>query len=96
MVKRDRIWTVQELPDLPHNAASRRMAEHLFQKHPMWWEPASVPVAGQQQRHPILFRIVIARMTGRRAGPEAPGGNAPDAKRPTWLARIRLRKSIRG
>ena len=61
----------EELPDTPEYQHPRSIAERLFQRHPVWWEPASVPLAGHAQRTRIAFRIVISRMTGRRAGPEA-------------------------
>jgi uncharacterized protein len=48
----------EELPDTPANAYARSLAERLFQRHPMWWEPASVPLAGHARRSPILFRIL--------------------------------------
>jgi hypothetical protein len=69
------------------------IAEHLFQRHPVWWEPASVPLVGHQQRSRILFRILIIRMTGRRAGPEPPQtpyllDDASGSRRPNWLARV--------
>ena len=57
----------EELPDTPELANSRRVAEQLFQRHPVWWEPAAVPIADSPQRNRILFRILINRMTGRRA-----------------------------
>jgi nitroimidazol reductase NimA-like FMN-containing flavoprotein (pyridoxamine 5'-phosphate oxidase superfamily) len=59
----------EELPNTPHDDESRRIAERLFQRHPMWWEPASVPLAGHEPRTPVVFRIRIDRMTGRRATP---------------------------
>ncbi len=58
----------EELPDTPRYEYDRSVAEQLFQKHPVWWEPASVPLAGHQQCSRILFRILIIRMTGRRTG----------------------------
>jgi len=58
----------EELPHTPDYEASRKVAERLFQRHPMWWEPAAVPLAGQEQRPPIVFRIRIDRVTGRRTG----------------------------
>jgi uncharacterized protein len=56
----------EELPDTSEFADARRTAEQLFQRHPVWWEPASVPLADHQPRGRILFRILINRMTGRR------------------------------
>jgi uncharacterized protein len=62
----------EELPDTPEYGPARSIADRLFQKRPVWWEPASVPLAGHEQRTRIVFRIRISRMSGRRAGPKAP------------------------
>lgn len=56
----------EELPHSPANEDSRNLAARLFQRHPMWWEPASIPLASDAPRAPILFRIRIAELTGRR------------------------------
>ncbi|MBA2305601.1 MAG: pyridoxamine 5'-phosphate oxidase family protein [Acidobacteria bacterium] len=57
----------EELTRTPEHEGSRKVAERLFQKRPSWWEPASVPVLNQERRTPIVFRIRIGRVTGRRA-----------------------------
>jgi uncharacterized protein len=82
----------EELPDKPEYTYPRSMAERLFQRHPMWWEPASVPLAGHPHRSPILFRIVVARMSGRRAEPDVSDvreipTSASNQRRPRWLER---------
>ena len=64
----------------------------------MWWEPASVPLAAHERRAPIVFRIRIGRVTGRRAAPDAVTtvylrGNASDARRPRWLVQV-LRRVV--
>lgn len=90
----------EELPHLPEYEDVRRVAQRLFERHPMWWQPASVPLAGHEQRTPIVFRIRIDRMTGRRSSPE-PGKvayvqqNPSDARRPRWLAHVLRRLSRR-
>ena len=83
----------EELPNIPEYEDSRSVAERLFQRHPMWWEPALVPVAGHEQRPPVVFRIRIDHVTGRRA--EATivntvdvSGNASEARQPHWLAQV--------
>lgn len=80
----------EELPDTPENGYARSVAERLFQRHPMWWEPASVPLAGHPRRNPILFRILINRMSGRQAKPDVPEppyltSGASIERRPHWL-----------
>ena len=88
----------EELPNTPEHGGSREVAERLFQKHPVWWEPASIPLATHEPRTPVVFRIRIGRMTGRRAAPDTRktthvAGNASEARRPTWLARV-LRRVV--
>ena len=90
----DHQWTTiivtgryEELPDSRRYEYERSVAEHLFQRHPVWWEPASVPLVGRGPRPLILFRILIVQTTGRRAGPDRPEapillGDSPDAERP--------------
>lgn len=88
----------EELPSVPQHQDSRRVAERLFQRHAMWWEPASVPLASHERRPPIVFRIRIDRMTGRRAGPDSATehlrGKTSEGRQPRWLARVlrRLRR----
>ena len=89
----------EELPNTPEYECSRSVAERLFQRHPVWWEPASIPLATHEQRTPIVFRVRIVRVTGRLAAPDTlktahVPGNAFEAKRPPWLARV-LRRAVR-
>ena len=72
----------EELEDTLEREEARRIAEQLFQKRPMWWEPAVVPVGSEAPRFPVVFRVRIVRMTGRRATvdrhvPGEPVKNAP-------------------
>ena len=60
----------EELTDAPERAPTRNVAERLFQRHPVWWEPATVPVAGQRPRSPILFRVLIQHLTAGVHGPK--------------------------
>lgn len=90
----------EELPHTPEYEGPRSVAERLFQRHPVWWEPALIPLATHEQRTPIVFRIRIGRVTGRRAAPDTlktahVRGNASEARRPPWPARV-LRRVVRG
>ena len=83
----------EELPHTPEYEGPRSVAERLFQRHPVWWEPASIPLARHEQRTPIVFRIRIGRVTGRRAAPDTlktshVRDNASEVRRPPWLARV--------
>jgi nitroimidazol reductase NimA-like FMN-containing flavoprotein (pyridoxamine 5'-phosphate oxidase superfamily) len=88
----------EELPHTPEYESSRRVAERLFQRHPMWWEPASVALGEHERRTPIVFRIRIIRVTGRRARPDAVRtmhvrGNASEARPLRRLAQF-LRRVV--
>ena len=62
----------EELPHAPEYEDSRRIAERLFQRRAMWWEPAAVPLPHHEQRMPVVFRIRIDQVTGRRAAQNDP------------------------
>lgn len=83
----------EELPDLPGNEFPRSVAVTLFQRHPIWWEPGSVPLVAHPPRPRILFRIAIIRMTGRRGRSDAadtplPLTDPPDHSPTGWLNRV--------
>jgi len=83
----------EELPHTSEYEGERSVAERLFQRHPAWWEPASIPIGAHEQHTPIVFRIRISRETGRRATlgtleTAHVQGNASEARRPPWLARV--------
>jgi nitroimidazol reductase NimA-like FMN-containing flavoprotein (pyridoxamine 5'-phosphate oxidase superfamily) len=83
----------EELTNIPEYADARAIAQKLFERHPAWWEPATVPLTGREPRSPILFRILINRMTGRRARPEReeefrPSAVALHSSRARWLGRV--------
>jgi nitroimidazol reductase NimA-like FMN-containing flavoprotein (pyridoxamine 5'-phosphate oxidase superfamily) len=87
-----------ELMDVPENVSARSVAERLFQRHPAWWEPATVPLAGRDARPPVLFRILINHMTGRRARPtdeEAAALSAAAAKSTRTRVMNRLVRGFR-
>jgi len=86
----------EELLNTPEYQGSRHVAESLFQRHPAWWEPASVPLAAHERRTPIVFRIQIGAITGRRAATAAVRtshvvGNVSGARRPRWLDQVLCR-----
>jgi nitroimidazol reductase NimA-like FMN-containing flavoprotein (pyridoxamine 5'-phosphate oxidase superfamily) len=82
----------EELIDRPDNADSRKEAQRLFLRRPVWWEPATVPLTGRPRHSPVLFRILIDHMTGRRARLEAdetpnPAGRRSRSAQSHWLGR---------
>jgi uncharacterized protein len=82
----------EELPNTPEHQAARGIAERLFQQHPMWWEPAAVPLAEDGRRASIVFRIHIGSVTGRRAVSEGNPRNHPaspaESDQSPWLTRM--------
>ena len=83
----------EELSHTPKYEDARTVAEALFQTHPTWWEPASVPFGKQEQRTPIVFRIQISRTTGRRLAPNTVKAahvreDAPEVRTPRWLTEV--------
>ena len=98
-VTTDRVWAslivfghYEELPHIPGNEDARRVADRLFQRHTMWWEPATVPLGGQERHPPIVFRIHIDSFTGRRTtyepGPRGREAHSPETGRPRWLTQM--------
>ena len=81
----------EELPHTPENEGPRQVAEGLFQKHPMWWEPAAVTPGGEK-RPPIVFRIHIGSVTGRRTSHETSATghqeHTPKPEGPRWLSQM--------
>jgi nitroimidazol reductase NimA-like FMN-containing flavoprotein (pyridoxamine 5'-phosphate oxidase superfamily) len=61
----------EELPAEAEYNDSRRIAQRLFQRRAVWWEPAAVPLAAHERRIPVVYRIHIGRVTGRRAASSA-------------------------
>jgi len=95
----DRQWSsvivrgrYEELPNTPEYAIARGVAERLFHKHPMWWEPATVPLGNSARRAPIAFRIHVDGLTGRRTVQEDSRHDRQESARrdsqPVWLIRM--------
>ena len=81
----------EELPHALEYEDSRRTAERLFQRHAMWWEPASIPLVDHEQRLPIVFRIRMDQVTGRRAADAATAGRPRQPTRPRGLVALARR-----
>jgi uncharacterized protein len=60
----------EELPDTYGHDGSRAIAQELFERRAAWWEPASIPVGSPDLRTPIVFRVHITHVSGRRATPD--------------------------
>lgn len=58
----------QEIPRSGGGAAIRQRAAQLLGKKAQWWLPGAATIAsGDEHIVPVLYRIRIGRMTGRRA-----------------------------
>ena len=58
----------EEIRDAQHDEALRKQAEDLFRHRAAWWLPALGKVASGEEHHsPVVFRILIDKLTGRRA-----------------------------
>jgi len=66
----------QEIRGTPEEAAVRDRAREHFQRRHAWWLPAAAKLdTGKESHAPVVYRIRIDRITGRRAAQK--GGGAP-------------------
>ena len=58
----------EEIRDARHDEELRRQANDLFQHRAEWWFPALGKLASAEEHHStVVFRILIDKLTGRRA-----------------------------
>jgi nitroimidazol reductase NimA-like FMN-containing flavoprotein (pyridoxamine 5'-phosphate oxidase superfamily) len=58
----------EEILDSARAAHARRRAHELFERRPEWWLPGAARLAtGDEHAIPVVYRIHIDTMTGRRA-----------------------------
>jgi nitroimidazol reductase NimA-like FMN-containing flavoprotein (pyridoxamine 5'-phosphate oxidase superfamily) len=57
-----------EIADSDEHAAIRRRALDLFESRDEWWLPGAARVGPTEHHAMVVYRILIDRMTGRRAG----------------------------
>ena len=50
--------------------AARDRAHELFQKRPEWWLPASAKSIAMEHHVPVVYRMSVERLSGRRAARE--------------------------
>jgi len=59
----------EEIREAADETAAQRRALELFRQRPEWWLPATGKVVGAEEHHsPVVYRIHIDRISGRRAG----------------------------
>jgi nitroimidazol reductase NimA-like FMN-containing flavoprotein (pyridoxamine 5'-phosphate oxidase superfamily) len=58
----------EEIGDSARDSHSRRRANELFEERPQWWLPGTAKLAaGEEHAIPVVYRIRIERLTGRRS-----------------------------
>ncbi|HJR60423.1 MAG TPA: pyridoxamine 5'-phosphate oxidase family protein [Vicinamibacterales bacterium] len=58
----------EEVGDSTQGGDRHQAALELFRQRPTWWQPAAAKVVGAEEHpSPVVYRIRIERMTGRRA-----------------------------
>jgi nitroimidazol reductase NimA-like FMN-containing flavoprotein (pyridoxamine 5'-phosphate oxidase superfamily) len=62
----------EELRANDDHQAAREHARHLFEPRPEWWQPAAAKARAPEHHVPIVYRIAIERLTGRRAQRDRP------------------------
>ncbi len=58
----------EEVGGSPKDEHARRRATELFQQHAAWWLPGlGRLVTGEEHHTPVIYRILLDKVTGRRA-----------------------------
>lgn len=57
----------EELRTPPEHEQAREGARQLFEQREEWWQPAAAKVSEPEHHVPVVYRIVITRLSGRRA-----------------------------
>ena len=57
----------EELTKAPAHQAARKRAYLLFEKRPDWWYPAAGKTRSSEIRTPVIYRIHVEGVSGRRA-----------------------------
>jgi nitroimidazol reductase NimA-like FMN-containing flavoprotein (pyridoxamine 5'-phosphate oxidase superfamily) len=85
------IGRYEELTHSTMHEAMKMRAQALFQKRPEWWFPGAARTSGAHRHVPVIFRIRIDHLSGRRAAREKvqtvvrPTGRA---KAPRWWSDV--------
>jgi uncharacterized protein len=61
------IGRYEEIHQNPEEALARQRAEQLFLLRREWWLPGAAKTGGREHPEMVVYRIVIERLTGRRA-----------------------------
>jgi uncharacterized protein len=64
----------EELTDAAQHRAGRERARELLESRREFWFPAAAKLASGEHAFPVVFRIKIDRLSGRRAERPSPAG----------------------
>ncbi len=63
----------EEIDDSPGETEARRRAHELWQRHHAWWLPGAGKLTSGEEHHPpVVYRIRLDSVTGRRAAQPDP------------------------
>jgi uncharacterized protein len=86
------IGRYEELTHTPVHDAIKSRAEALLRKRPEWWFPGAARTVGSDRHVPVIYRIRIDRLSGRRAKRDradaGPKAKAPQTKAPRWWSDV--------
>ena len=86
------IGRYEELTHSTVHEAIKLRAQALFQKRPEWWFPGAARATGVQRHVPVIFRIRIDHLSGRRAARDRvePTARPKSArtKAPRWWSEV--------
>jgi nitroimidazol reductase NimA-like FMN-containing flavoprotein (pyridoxamine 5'-phosphate oxidase superfamily) len=87
------IGRYEELTHATVHEAIKLRAQALFQKRPEWWFPGAARTKGTERHVPVIFRIRIDYLSGRRAAKDtvhvvSKPKPKPHAKAPRWWSDV--------
>jgi nitroimidazol reductase NimA-like FMN-containing flavoprotein (pyridoxamine 5'-phosphate oxidase superfamily) len=71
--------TFEELTLRPEHRDARETASRLFRERPGWWEPAIARLSSGERHSPVIYRIAITRVSGRRTAAHGLNGLPPSS-----------------
>ena len=89
----------EELKETPDYETLRERAAQLFRQRPEWWLPAAGRVSHDRDQVPVVFRIRVISLHGRRARrdettaavPARPVKRPPETAPPWWIQVFRAK-----
>jgi uncharacterized protein len=86
------IGRYEELTHTPVHDAIKSRAQALLRERPEWWFPGAARTAGSDRNVPVIYRIRIERLSGRRAKRDraeaGPKLKSTQTKAPRWWSDV--------